>query len=48
MGKIYVIYEGKEYILLHQSSTGFCQIGVENTPDEEIKLVHFSEISLKK
>ncbi|NHM30801.1 hypothetical protein [Neobacillus terrae] len=43
---IAVVYKGKDYIMLSQSAIGFCEIVQEGNP--EIKLVHFSELKLKK
>ncbi|TWE06388.1 hypothetical protein FB550_102410 [Neobacillus bataviensis] len=48
MTNISVIYEGKDYILLHQYSSGYCEITEEWAPYRNIKLVHFSELILKK
>ncbi|MED1470109.1 hypothetical protein [Bacillus salipaludis] len=46
MGKILVIFEGKEYTILHQYASGYCEIMDEGSP-LNIKLVHFSELVVK-
>ncbi|MGG3466879.1 hypothetical protein ABES02_04975 [Neobacillus pocheonensis] len=48
MEKLLVIYNGKEYVILQQYASGFCEISEEGAPHQEIILVHFSELSLKK
>lgn len=48
MNSVKVIYMGKEYIILHQSATGFCEIRLEAGTDTQVQLVHFSELALKK
>ncbi|MDQ0975893.1 hypothetical protein QFZ31_005771 [Neobacillus niacini] len=47
MEKTYVIYERKEYILIHQYDSGYCEIKEEGKLNEEIKLVHYSELTMK-
>lgn len=47
MRKVVVMYEGKEYIILHQHASGFCEIVEEGAENKEVKLVHFSELTLK-
>ncbi|OIK09344.1 hypothetical protein BIV60_24235 [Bacillus sp. MUM 116] len=47
MTKIPVIFEGKDYILLQQYASGFCEISEEGAANKDIKLVHFSELTLK-
>ncbi|MDQ1003949.1 hypothetical protein QFZ28_004349 [Neobacillus niacini] len=46
MEKTYVIYEGKEYILIHQYDSGYCEIKEEGKLNEEIILVHYSELTM--
>ncbi|PLS04016.1 hypothetical protein [Neobacillus cucumis] len=48
MTKIPVIFEGKDYIMLHQYSSGYCEITEEGASYKEIKLVHFSELIIKQ
>lgn len=45
MGKTRVIYEGKEYILIYQYSSGYCEIREEGTLKGNVLLVHFSELT---
>lgn len=45
--KIPVIFEGKDFILLHQYASGYCEITEEGSPHNGIKLVHFSELIFK-
>ncbi|WP_156431134.1 hypothetical protein [Bacillus sp. FJAT-29814] len=49
MKRIPVIYKGKEYFLLIQYASGYCEIveDEENTYNR-VKLVHFSEITYKQ
>jgi hypothetical protein len=44
---ILVIFEGKEYIMLIQYASGYCEIIKQGEPNHKIKLVHFSELKLK-
>ncbi|WP_175596712.1 hypothetical protein [Bacillus sp. MRMR6] len=46
MSNIKVIYKGKEYIILRQDASGFCEILAVNETKDQIKLVHFSELVL--
>ncbi|NRD77006.1 hypothetical protein HPT25_05790 [Bacillus sp. BRMEA1] len=47
MEKNRVIFEGEEYIILHEYSSGFLEIMKAGSPYRDIKLVHFSELSSK-
>lgn len=47
MGQMIVIFEGEEYIILHQYASGYCEIRSEEGFNHEVKLVHFSELKLK-
>ncbi|WHX98514.1 hypothetical protein [Neobacillus sp. DY30] len=47
MGLLLVIFEGQEYIILHQYACGYCEIRKEDSYNQEVKLVHFSELKLK-
>lgn len=46
MKGIYVIYEGIEYVLIHQYDSGYCEIKQEGKLNEEIILVHCSELTM--
>nr|WP_263327384.1 hypothetical protein [Neobacillus sp. Marseille-Q6967] len=48
MEKLPVIYQGKLYIMLYQDSSGFCGIVKQGSPSNHVKVVHFSELQLKK
>ncbi|MED1466868.1 hypothetical protein [Bacillus salipaludis] len=41
MEKLYIIFEDKKYILLHQYSSGYCEIVEEGDFTHNVKLVHF-------
>jgi hypothetical protein len=43
MKDIQVIYDGKEYIILHKYASGYCEIQEKNN-QFNIKLVHVSEL----
>jgi hypothetical protein len=43
---IQVSYQGKDYIILHEYSSGFCEIIQEGKRNWDIKLVHFTELIL--
>jgi hypothetical protein len=43
-----VIFEGKDYILLHQYASGFCEVKEQGEDYKDIKLVHFSELIFKQ
>lgn len=43
-----VIYNGKEYVLLQQYASGYCEIMQEGAEYKDIKLVHFSELTMKE
>lgn len=47
MGQLIVIFEGEEYIILHQHACGYCEIIKENDFNHLVKLVNFSELKLK-
>lgn len=47
MTKIPVNFEGKDYILLYQYSSGYCEIKEEGVAYKDIKLVHFSALVIK-
>jgi hypothetical protein len=42
-----VIYQGKDYILICQYASGYCEIVEEGKAHHKIKLVHFSELKLR-
>ncbi|ULT59273.1 hypothetical protein L1999_12405 [Neobacillus drentensis] len=46
MDKIIVIYKGKEYMIIHQFASGYCEIAELTKGQHEIELVHFSELTL--
>ena len=48
MDKIRVSFEGKDYIVLHQYSSGFCEIKEEDHQYWDVKLVHASELTFKE
>ncbi|WP_335465320.1 hypothetical protein [Neobacillus drentensis] len=48
MTKIPVIFKGKKFILLYQYSSGYCEITEEGSNYRDIKLVHFSELTLNQ
>lgn len=48
MEKVPVIYQGKDYFLLHQYSSGYCEIARDGHSNHNIKLVHFSELKLRE
>ncbi|WP_165976252.1 hypothetical protein [Bacillus salipaludis] len=47
MEKIPVIFQGKDYIMIFQYASGYCEIIEEGEPNYKVKLVHFSELKLK-
>ncbi|MGG1398480.1 hypothetical protein ABE288_11810 [Bacillus salipaludis] len=47
MEKTPVIYEGKNYIILFQYASGYCEIVKEGEPNQKSILVHFSELKIK-
>ncbi|MEH7113975.1 hypothetical protein V7124_16495 [Neobacillus niacini] len=46
MNNLKVIFKGKVYIILHQHSSGYCEISEEGSSIGEVQLVHFSELTL--
>ncbi|WP_215020869.1 hypothetical protein [Bacillus sp. ISL-40] len=48
VGKIQVIFEGKDYIMLYQYASGYCEIVEDGARNGQVKLVHFTELSLKE
>ena len=46
LNNIKVIFKGKVYFILHQHSSGYCEIREEGSTFGEIQLVHFSELTL--
>lgn len=40
-----VIYQGEEYYVLKQYTSGYCEIQKDRTMYHQIKLVHISELS---
>lgn len=48
MERLPVIYQGKLYMLLYQDSSGFCGIVEQGSSNDYVKVVHFSELQLKK
>jgi len=48
MNKIPVIFQGKEYKMLVQYASGYCEIVEEREPNNQVKLVHFSEVKIKQ
>jgi hypothetical protein len=48
LNNIRVMFKGKEYIILHQSSTGYCEIIEIGGSKDHVQLVHFSELVLIK
>lgn len=45
--KMHVIYQGKEYLLIFQHASGYCEIIKEDGQSQQVKLVHFSELKFK-
>jgi hypothetical protein len=48
LNNIKVIFNGKVYIILHQHSSGFCEISEASSSFGEVQVVHFSELVLVK
>ncbi|WP_223594652.1 hypothetical protein [Neobacillus bataviensis] len=46
MERIPVIYQGENYLLLHQYACGYCEIIEDGESNYKVKLVHFSELKL--
>ncbi|MBM7653379.1 hypothetical protein JOC76_002839 [Neobacillus cucumis] len=46
MTKIPVIFEGKNFLILYQYSSGYCEISEEDNHYRNIKLVHISELEM--
>jgi hypothetical protein len=46
--RIPVIYQGKEYVIIFQYESGYCEIVEEGEPNQNVKLVHSSELKLKE
>lgn len=44
MKRIHVNFQGKDYIMLCQYASGYCEIVKEGETKQQIKLVHFSEL----
>lgn len=48
MERIPVIFQGKDYFIIFQYASGYCEIIIqEGEPNYKVKLVHFSELKLK-
>ncbi|MBT2697243.1 hypothetical protein J7E79_07440 [Bacillus sp. ISL-40] len=47
MERIPVIFQGKDYIMIFQYASGYCEIVEEVELNFKIKLVHFSELKQK-
>ncbi|MGG1400189.1 hypothetical protein ABE288_20555 [Bacillus salipaludis] len=47
MERIPVTFQGKDYIMIFQYASGYCEIVEEGEPNHKVKLVHFSELKLK-
>ncbi|MBT2725793.1 hypothetical protein J7E63_02440 [Bacillus sp. ISL-75] len=45
MEKTRVYFQGKEYILLIQYASGYCEIVETGALNNQVKLVHFSELN---
>ncbi|MED1469833.1 hypothetical protein [Bacillus salipaludis] len=48
MERIPVVFKGKDYFMIFQYSSGYCEIVEEGEPNHNVKLVHFSELTLKR
>jgi len=46
--RIPVIYQGKEYVIIFQYESGYCEIVEDGEHNHNVKLVHFSELKLKE
>jgi len=43
-----VTYKGKDYTMLFQHASGYCEIVEDGEPNQQVKLVHFSELLLRR
>ena len=47
MERIPVIFQGKDYLILVQYDSGYCEILKEGETKHQVQLVHFSELKIK-
>lgn len=43
-----VLYLGKEYLLIYQHASGFCEVIKVGDSSKKVELVHFSELKFNR